>query len=150
MATEAQKMYAKEWYAKNKERESVKRRSYYEANKEVIKLRAKTWESQNPIRVKERGWKRKGIEITHAEYEAMLVQQEYRCAICGVHASELDRALCVDHDHKTGQVRGLLCNNCNRSIGLLQDDPDVLRAALIYLSGFQVVDPEEETGAEEL
>jgi hypothetical protein len=41
--------------------------------------------------------------------------------------------LCVDHDHKTGAIRGLLCNNCNASLGYLHDDPVQVRAALTYL-----------------
>lgn len=45
------------------------------------------------------------------------------------------RSLDVDHDHATGEVRGLLCNRCNQAIGLLQDDPLIVRSALVYLNG---------------
>jgi len=59
----------------------------------------------------------------------MFEAQEGRCAIC---RRELAEAR-IDHDHITGSVRGLLCQNCNAGIGMLQDDPDILRAAVVYL-----------------
>lgn len=42
--------------------------------------------------------------------------------------------MCIDHDHKTGEVRGLLCGNCNSGIGMLGDDPRLLEKAIVYLS----------------
>jgi hypothetical protein len=64
----------------------------------------------------------------------MLNGQGGACAICKTPAADLDRRICVDHDHVTGGVRGLLCSNCNSAIGKLQDDPDVVAAALAYLT----------------
>lgn len=51
-----------------------------------------------------------------------------QCVICG--AAE---QLVVDHDHKTGQIRGMLCNHCNRGLGHFRDDPDLLEFARVYL-----------------
>ena len=72
------------------------------------------------------------------DYAAMNLAQDGVCAICK--KPELNRSngpnpkrLSVDHCHETGAVRGLLCNNCNRAIGLLGDDPALLRAAVEYL-----------------
>lgn len=66
--------------------------------------------------------------LTDEAYRAMLERQEGRCAVC------LDEAkLCVDHDHKTGKVRGLLCSHCNTAIGHLRDDPSRIRRAADYL-----------------
>ena len=64
-------------------------------------------------------------------------EQGGRCAICGVHHSELnDREhfnLFVDHDHETGIVRGLLCTHCNVGLGHFRDSPNLLAKAIAYL-----------------
>lgn len=85
--------------------------------------------------------------ITLTEFEQLETAQGGVCAICKQpptiqlgHASRRQgRAvrprLVVDHDHDTGQIRGLLCAPCNRGIGLLQDSPAIVRAALDYLGG---------------
>jgi hypothetical protein len=67
----------------------------------------------------------------------MGVAQKGCCAICGVHQNERSdgKDLAVDHDHETGEVRGLLCTNCNTGIGQLQEDPEVLLKAIEYLKG---------------
>lgn len=67
------------------------------------------------------------------EYDKMYFSQSGCCAICGIHQSELKKRLAVDHDHKTGKIRGLLCSNCNCAIGLLHDEPVVIEMALTYL-----------------
>ena len=71
--------------------------------------------------------------ISEVEYNELFKEQEGKCAICGLHQSNQKRGMSVDHDHKTGQIRGLLCNNCNRCLGLLHDDPTLLRKAEEYL-----------------
>lgn len=72
--------------------------------------------------------------ITPADYESLLVAQDGCCAICRTDTDPYGRAkFCVDHDHTTGAVRGLLCNNCNRTLGLFGDDPARLERAAAYL-----------------
>lgn len=73
--------------------------------------------------------------ITQQRFESMLTSQDGRCAICGEHM----RLPCIDHDHRSGQVRGLLCTGCNTGIGDLKDDPRVVKAALDYLIGWATV-----------
>lgn len=71
--------------------------------------------------------------ITPEDWDNLYKKQGGRCAICGIHQSELKRKLYIDHCHKTNVVRGLLCNNCNRALGELQESPELLRKAADYL-----------------
>ncbi len=65
----------------------------------------------------------KSLGLSMDDYSRMLTDQGHRCAICGTHADELDRRLAIDHCHKTGRVRGLLCNLCNTALGMFKDLP---------------------------
>lgn len=74
--------------------------------------------------------------ITPEQFEAMLAEQENCCAICGMEGWLGGRhpgSPHVDHDHRTGQIRGLLCAACNLGLGRFNDDPERLRAAAEYL-----------------
>lgn len=76
--------------------------------------------------------------ITLLDYNTMFESQGGVCKICGDEGFLMDSErhkikLVVDHNHITGAVRGLLCHNCNRALGLLQDNTDVLRSAINYL-----------------
>ena len=71
--------------------------------------------------------------ITREYAAGMLAAQGGGCAICGRTAEQEGRDLAVDHDHKTGIVRGILCGFCNRAIGLLRDCPNVAASAAVYL-----------------
>lgn len=78
---------------------------------------------------------RYGIEV--AEYDRLLAQQGGRCAICkepsgGGRSKPHHKRLCVDHDHDSGRVRGLLCDSCNLAIGYA-GTIEVLLAAVEYL-----------------
>lgn len=80
--------------------------------------------------------------ITRDKYEALLVQQNYECAICGTtdpggNVGQVGPQFAVDHDHKTGELRGLLCRSCNVGIGNLGDDPERLLNAVTYLLSYQ-------------
>lgn len=68
--------------------------------------------------------------LTDGEYKQLLLEQNGACKICG---RKFDSPLCVDHDHSTGRVRGLLCKNCNTAIGMFNDDTACLKAAIAYL-----------------
>lgn len=77
--------------------------------------------------------------ITFEQYNEMLERQEELCAICQEPETATLRGtvrrLCVDHDHETGHVRGLLCTRCNTGIGLLGSN---IEAAIGYLEAAQV------------
>lgn len=87
------------------------------------------------IMVKQRNANLKKFGITHIEYEQMLAKQGGRCAVCKSASPNTDRIknFPVDHCHKTGKIRGLLCAKCNRAIGLLKDDVELLKSAMEYL-----------------
>lgn len=71
--------------------------------------------------------------ITIDQYNEMYAQQNGNCAICLRHQSVLKKTLSVDHCHTTEKVRGLLCNTCNKAIGMLLDDTSVIERAALYL-----------------
>lgn len=83
---------------------------------------------------------RRAIHIKHryglseADYDRLVAQQGNRCAICRTTKPGSRGEWRVDHDHVTGQIRGLLCDGCNRGIGSLQDDPGVIAAAARYVA----------------
>ena len=71
--------------------------------------------------------------ITLDEYNQMFAEQEGKCLICGRHQSEFKNALGVDHDHVTGEIRGLLCTHCNNALGCVNDNIDLLYKLIEYL-----------------
>jgi Recombination endonuclease VII len=115
------------------------RRNYYLRHRERLIARSRKWyyTKGNNTRLK------RAYGIDQKEYEQMLAKQGGVCAICNESPSNKDRGhkLHIDHDHKTGKVRGLLCSMCNTSIGYLRDDPRLVLAALTYLRGHAVLMP---------
>ena len=95
----------------------------------------KLWERHGG---KARFWRscnlRKRYGIDAAQYEQMLEAQGHKCAICGRQSCPSGKSLAVDHSHGTGKVRGLLCGNCNKAIGLFNDSKELLANAINYLS----------------
>jgi hypothetical protein len=82
----------------------------------------------------EKSWLENGlIGMTVERYEAMLVKQDGGCSICKKTVNKNGTRLCVDHDHETGLIRGLLCHDCNTSLGKLDDSLDLLYKAVEYL-----------------
>lgn len=77
-------------------------------------------------------WRQKKYGLSRDEYLSMLTGQGFSCAVCG---SRNSRSLVIDHDHSNGEVRGILCDNCNRGIGLLGDSIENLKSAARYLGG---------------
>lgn len=74
--------------------------------------------------------------IVGDEYEKLLNAQDHKCAICGKPFDDHSKSLRphVDHDHITGEVRGVLCFKCNIGIGQFGDDPTLVQRALNYLT----------------
>jgi len=80
---------------------------------------------------------RESFGLSLEQYQEMHDRQNGRCAICDEPETQMRsgkiKALAVDHNHKTGAIRGLLCCDCNQGIGKLKDDPKILRLAAEYL-----------------
>jgi hypothetical protein len=82
---------------------------------------------------------RRKYGITPEEYEEMVRQQNNLCAICGKPEERIDIRvnkvvlLSVDHSHKTGKVRGLLCHSCNYAVGMFKDNEEALLKAADYI-----------------
>lgn len=91
----------------------------------------KRWREQNPEKMRQY-YLKKHYGITPEEYDAMLAEQDGHCAICPREPAE-GEYLRLDHCHATLRRRGLLCHNCNVVLGLMADDPELLRAAARYL-----------------
>lgn len=114
-------------------------RRWFKKNKERRKLYSKEYRS-NPItrkKTRERELKRK-YNITIADEKEMYNNQNGKCAICNYKFKEYDSGsscnnFMVDHCHTTGKIRGLLCGNCNRGIGLLLENKKTIKNIIIYL-----------------
>ena len=76
---------------------------------------------------------KKLFNISAAEYNAISYCQGDCCAICRLPASTFKTRLAIDHDHKTGLIRGLLCSMCNRAIAKFRDNAEKLQSAANYL-----------------
>lgn len=105
--------YQKEWREKNKETYAAHKREYAQKNRD---------------RYKDQELKRRyGISLE--EYRELERKQNGLCAICGTKP----KRLFVDHNHKTGKVRGLLCGNCNFGIGYFYENINNLQKSITYL-----------------
>lgn len=106
---------------------------FYVADKNTGRLQphCKSCIGKNTLKHDRKSKLKKLYNMTLAEYDKLFESQGGVCAICGKEQST--RRLDVDHDHKTGRIRGLLCHNCNTSIGLLCEDIQTLQSAINYL-----------------
>ena len=82
---------------------------------------------------KKNDWRLLGIVFSHEEYEKLFIKQNGCCSVCGLHQDNFNKALSVDHDHKTNKVRGLLCYNCNLALGHVSDSKEILLKLIKYL-----------------
>lgn len=110
--------YGKDYYKKNKKEILSTIQKYRKNNKEKL---------YNKMLLYNYG-------ITREDYNNIFDKQKGCCAICGVHQSELNRPLCVDHNHETNIVRGLLCKKCNLVLGFAYDNISILEKSITYLS----------------
>lgn len=147
----------KEWAKKKREKSKEKMAPYYaqyqKNHRDLINKRkrekiknnpeyrlkvlnaTKLWRLNNPEKMaltKRKSMLKHKYGITLEEYQNLLTEQENKCAIC-----KREIQLCVDHDHVTGKTRGLLCHACNRAIGLLKENEEILINAINYVNKYK-------------
>jgi hypothetical protein len=104
------------------------KKAWRAANRKRLRAQTKAWRSMRPGYARRQNLQQK-YGMTVAQWEALFKRQGGGCAICG----GAGRKLCVDHNHATGAVRGLLCDQCNHGLGNFRDDETRLRLAIAYL-----------------
>ena len=117
-------------YENSKEEYLDKSAERYYKNRESILERHRKYYEGDKRRFKSYELKRYGITIE--DYERLLIDQQFKCAICNV-SLDGGKDTHMDHSHDTGFPRGILCRACNWGIGQFKDDPDLLRKAADYI-----------------
>lgn len=124
---------SKKYYYKNKEKIQKRMNKYSSEHREQKREYAKTWYIKNKDRKKEYHI-RKAFGIDISKYNIILKNQNNKCAICDIDNNNLNRSLVIDHCHKTGKIRGLLCGRCNLMLGNIKDNKNILKKMIKYLN----------------
>lgn len=117
-------------FAKDKSKST----GFYSSCKECAKEATREYRASEEYIAKELNRQFKKLYgITLETYNFLLREQECSCITCGTSVNQLNKRLAVDHDHKTGKVRGLLCMNCNTALGLIKENKKTLVSLFSYL-----------------
>jgi hypothetical protein len=92
------------------------------------KISAKESKIRNPYT-----WIKTKFRISKEEAEFWYIESRKHCEICGISCRPDQEALCIDHDHSTGKIRGILCRNCNHLLGHAKDNIKILENSIEYL-----------------
>lgn len=111
------------------------RAEYVKLNKAKCLEQDRVQYLKNPDRYRSRNYE-KNFGITLKDYNELFQKQEGKCGGCERHQTEFKRRLAVDHCHKTGVIRGLLCHFCNRALGLVLDNEKTLINLSNYVTNF--------------
>lgn len=117
--------YSSNWYKNNTEKSLQTKKKWREVSKQTDPLKLKLRDKESKLKC--------NFGITLDDYNRMFVTQNGNCGICKINQEKLKTPLGVDHCHKTGKVRELLCSNCNTALGLLKEDINVLEATIEYI-----------------
>jgi len=120
---------------KCKECTNYNNRQSHLRNKEGNNKRKREWRKNNPEKFRNAALKSK-FDISLDVYNSILESQNNSCAICKRDKLEFNYHLAVDHCHKTGEIRGLLCRNCNAALGHFKDNLDTIKNSIVYLEKF--------------
>lgn len=149
------KTYCRQYYQDNKDRIKARCKQYYQDNKDAIKIREQArrdkhrvqrnevhrkWAAANRSEAYRRTFKsylKRKYKITIEQYEEMMQRQNGLCAICNLLplGRGSNNGLVLDHCRYCGKLRKFLCGHCNKLLGLVSDDPEILRSAIKYLEG---------------
>jgi hypothetical protein len=141
------------WRIVNRERGNAMARAWRAKNKDRVKAHNAAWvAAHTPEERSEYGRKayrrhrrahhlNKKFGLTAEQYEVMVVAQNGHCAIC-TEEDRPDKRLAVDHNHKTGKIRALLCDRCNRGIGYFYENSALLRKSADYLDSHNLTKDE--------
>lgn len=131
--------YMKSWRAENRGHRNMYKRKYYAQNKDRINARRKEKYARQRDHFRNQALSSK-YGMTSKQYDTLLATQNGVCAICRKPETRMARGrllpLSVDHCHRSGENRGLLCSQCNPGLGNFTDSPKLLRAAAAYLESF--------------
>lgn len=123
--------YHKAYYLANKEKIKANNAKNYSANAKEIKEKKRLYRNANKEKVAISKRKSK-YGISAEKFMEMVRLQNNKCAICGEEMIGYNNQ-CVDHNHSTGIIRGLLCNPCNRALGYFKDDIEIIKNAVDYM-----------------
>lgn len=138
------------WYANNKDRSLATGKRWRKANPEKHRASHRAFYARNAVRIRAAtnakraadptqrsrahwAWIKRKYGLTKEQWLAIFDAQGERCAICRAQEPKSAHGWHTDHDHKTGEVRGILCHLCNRMLGFARDEPARLRAGASYL-----------------
>lgn len=116
------------YYLKNREKRIKDATEWNSEHRKNHREYDRRWQANHP-QSKRKLYLKRAYKISLEEYELIKTIQEGRCAIC----LEKTNRLVVDHDHKTGKVRSLLCTTCNAGMGQFKDDIELLAQTIAYL-----------------
>lgn len=128
--------YDRKYYSNNIEKKKAQYKIYYLKVREKKLAANKVWMQENKEYRQHYSWElllKNKYNITVKDYNLLFKNQNGACAICGLHQSNFEKRLYVDHNHNTEVVRALLCVNCNMLIGHAREDIEVLNKAINYL-----------------
>lgn len=117
---ELSRLESRKYYNNNRDKSTVRRRKYRENNREKDNLTKLVW------RIK------RNFGISLEERDNILRSQDGKCAICGTD-NFTSKGICIDHNHMSGKIRGILCSRCNSGLGMFIDSRDIIIKAYWYL-----------------
>lgn len=120
---------------RSRQRDRKRPPKYFEAKRAREKARRLKYPEKVRMECKT-SWLKNTYGLTADDVDRMRLAQGGKCAVCGSGFDCPGVVMCIDHCHKTQKVRGLLCRKCNSALGLLGDDLEVVRSAVLYLSRF--------------